>query len=65
MYTCRTCKLLKHSKRIYSADGNAYHIEASCLGEALGKYHCPYYFWNTKPTGGCKHWKNMNGKHWI
>ena len=30
------------------------------------EWHCPYYQWNIKPLGfGCKHWQNMNGKHWI
>lgn len=67
MYTCRTCKLLKKSNRIYSDDGSVYHLEASCLGEALGEWHCPYYFWNMVPDKGfgCKHWINKNGKNWI
>lgn len=66
MHTCRTCKLLKHSKRVYSDDGSVYRLEASSLGEALGEWHCPFFFWNIRPDNeGCRHWKYMNGKHWI
>ena len=73
MFTCRTCKLLKHSqakKDIFrDEDGAAieYRCEANSIIDILAEWHCPYYWWNNRPSidFGCEHWKNMNGKHWI
>ena len=72
MFTCRTCKLLKHSQAkwdIQNIDGKdiVYKCEANSTIDALSEWHCPYYQWSIKPSigFGCEHWKNMNGKHWI
>ena len=73
MFTCRTCKLLKHSKAkkdiFLDEDGTLleYKCEANNIMDALSEWHCPLYWWNIRPSigFGCKHWKNMNGKHWI
>lgn len=73
MFTCRTCKLLKHSKAkkdiFLDEDGTLleYRCEANNIIDALSEWHCPFYWWNIRPSigFGCKHWKNMNGKHWI
>ena len=73
MFTCRTCKLLKHSqakKDIFrDEDGTVieYRCEANSIIDILAEWHCPYYWWNNRLSidFGCEHWKNMNGKHWI
>lgn len=73
MFTCRTCKLLKHSQAkrdMYrNKDGEAieYKCSANSIIDALSEWYCPYYWWNIGPSKGfgCEHWKNMNGKHWI
>ena len=73
MYTCRTCKLLKYSQSKKSSyqdeDGEIieYKSEAHSIVDLLSECHCPYYWWSIKPSPGfgCKHWQNMNGKHWI
>ena len=73
MFTCRTCKLLKHSqakKDMHQcSDGTPieYRCEANSIIDILAEWHCPYYWWNNRPSidFGCEHWKNMNGKHWI
>ena len=73
MFTCRTCKLLKHSKAkkdifLYD-DGTSqeYRCRANSIMDALSEWYCPYFWWSTKPLKdcGCKNWKNMNGKHWV
>ena len=73
MFTCRTCKLLKHSqakKDIFLDDDGTlieYRCEATNAIDTLSEWHCPYYWWSILPSigFGCKHWKNMNGKHWF
>lgn len=73
MFTCRTCKLLKHSKAkkdiFLDEDGTLleYRCGADNIIDALSEWHCPFYWQNIRPSigFGCKHWKNMNGKHWI
>ena len=72
MFTCRTCKLLKHTQAkwdIQNIDGKdiVYKCEANSTIDALSEWHCPYYWWNIRPSVvfGCEHWKSMNGKHWI
>ena len=73
MYTCRTCKLLKcsQSKKASYRDEDGeiieYKCEANSIIDALSEWYCPYYWWSIKPSSGfgCKHWENMNGKHWI
>lgn len=72
MYTCRTCKLLESSKAkkeiTKEEDGSirSFKAESSSIIDIMADWYCPYYFWNTKPNGcGCKHWKYMNGKHWL
>ena len=71
MFTCRTCKLLKHSrlkKGIYQDDDGAF-VEYRCgaIIDALSEWHCPFRWWSIKPLRGegCMNWENMNGKHWI
>ena len=72
MFTCRTCKLLKHSQAkwdIENIDGKdiVYKCEANSTIDALSEWHCPYYWWSIRPSKGfgCEHWQNMNGKHCI
>ena len=72
MFTCRTCKLLKHTQAkwdIQNIDDKdiVYKCEANSTIDALSDWHCPYYWCSIKPSigFGCEHWKNMNGKHWI
>ena len=72
MFTCRTCKLLKHTQAkwdIQNIDGMdiVYKCEANSTIDALSEWHCPYYWWSIRPSKGfsCEHWQNMNGKHWI
>ena len=73
MYTCRTCKFLKHSKakrKVYR-DKNGTVVGDSCTANSiidfLSEWYCPYYFWSIGPSKGfgCKHWRKMNGKQWI
>lgn len=73
MFTCRTCKLLKHSrakKTIFQDDDGTiteYKYEANSTIDILSEWHCPCYWWSIRPSKGfgCKHWQNMNGKHWV
>lgn len=73
MYTCRTCKLLKHSqaeKDIHlNEDGSLieYNCKANCAIDIISEWHCPYFWWSVRPENGfgCVHWQNFNGKHWI
>ena len=73
MFTCRTCKLLKHSrakKTIFQDDDGTiteYKYEANSTIDVLSEWYCPCYWWSIRPSKGfgCKHWQNMNGKHWI
>ena len=73
MFTCRTCKLLKHSeakKSVVVKDGELvqFSCEASCVMDALAEWYCPYFWWSSNHPErgqGCVHWQNMNGKHWI
>lgn len=73
MFTCRTCKLLKHSrakKTIFQDDDGTiteYKYEANSTIDILSEWHCPCYWWSVRPSKGfgCKHWQNMNGKHWV
>ena len=73
MYTCRTCKLLKHTraKRKFAKGHNGelyeYSCEADSIIDVLAEWHCPFYFWSTQPPKGfwCKKWKDMHGKHWL
>ena len=50
MFTCRTCKLLKHSqakKDIFrDEDGTAieYRCVANSIIDALSEWYCPYYW---------------------
>lgn len=57
MYTCRTCKLLKHSQA----------ERANSIIDALFEWRCPYRWWDIRPSRGegCINWENMNGKHWV
>ena len=73
MYTCRTCKLLKPSQVrreiSYNEDGSicVFNAEANSVIDIMADWHCPYFFWHNRPEKGCgcKHWINMNGKHWL
>ena len=73
MYTCRTCKLLQHSKaeKDFYRDDNGklitYMCGANSIIDALSEWYCPYRWWNIGPSRGegCMNWENMNGKHWI
>lgn len=73
MFTCRTCKLLKHSrakKTIFQDDDGTiteYKCEANSTIDVLSEWHCPCYWWSIRPSKGfgCKYWQNMNGKHWV
>ena len=72
MYTCRTCKLLKHTRRKMTPQNleskfDAVSIEGPSIIDCLCEWHCPYYWFTTKPIQGhgCSHWKNFNGKHWL
>ena len=73
MYTCRTCKLLKYNqfkKASYRNEGGEiieYKNKPHSIIDLFSECYCPYYWWNIKPLSGfgCKHWQNMNGKHWI
>ena len=73
MYTCRTCKLLQHSKAkkdiFRDEDGTAieYKCSANSIIDVLSEWYCPYSWWNIRPSrgDGCMNWENMNGKHWI
>lgn len=73
MFTCRTCKLLKHSKAkkdiFLDADGLLieHRCEATNTIDVLSEWYCPYFWWSIRPSIGfsCTNWQNMNGKHWI
>ena len=63
MFTCRTCKLLKHSQAKrdlhINEDGSlqTYRCEANSNIDALSEWHCPCYWWSIRPSKGfgCKH----------
>lgn len=56
MFTCRTCKLLKHSQAKrdlhINEDGSlqTYRCEANSAIDALSEWHCPCYWWSIRPS---------------
>lgn len=66
MYTCRTCKHLKYTRAKQEINDNGIHIISPTVIDALAEWHCPYYWFSSKPIReSCEHWKDMHGKHWL
>lgn len=68
MYTCKTCALLKRSKRKLHIKGDVVLLGANSVRDALTEWYCPYFWWSSghPPKGtGCGHWVKFNGKHWL